>query len=134
LRQELTCALNAVKESQEKRLAENALQLQQDVESFGKRLLEFSDASQKGASLARAELSTALKDLKDSLQKQMNDMANFQKLQLDSFSTQLINVTEKNERKSDELRTVYGELLISPSHRHVTMLHALPCLASRLAV
>jgi len=106
LRQEMTIALNSMKESQEKRLSENAQRLHQGVESFGRRLSEFSEASQEGASRTRAELSTVLKDFKDSLQKQMNDMATLQKLQLDSFSAQLTNLTEKNEKKSDELRTV----------------------------
>lgn len=106
LRLELTSALNGIKDTQDKRLLENATQLQQHFESFGKRLLEFSQANQEGATQARVELSGAIKDFKDSLQKQVNDAALFQKHQLDSFSTQLANLTEKNEKKSDELRTV----------------------------
>jgi DNA recombination protein RmuC len=50
-------------------------------------------------------MSTALKDFKDSLQRQMSDMTGLQKLQLESFASQLTNLTEKSERKSDELRT-----------------------------
>jgi ElaB/YqjD/DUF883 family membrane-anchored ribosome-binding protein len=85
LRQELNGSLNRMKESQEKRLSDNALQLQQHIESFARRLSEFGEANQGDAARARAELSTALKDFKDSLQKQMNDMAILQKAHLESF-------------------------------------------------
>ncbi len=111
LRVELTNALNRFKESQEKRLADNATQLQQHFESFGRRLSEFGQAGQESAQQARTELSTVLKDFKDSLQKQMNDMAGLQKQQLDSFASQLTRLTESNEKKSDELRAaVDGKL------------------------
>jgi DNA recombination protein RmuC len=111
LRLELTSTLNAMKEAQEKRLSENAQQFQLGVESFERRLSAFSEATQEGASRTRSELSTTLKDFKDSLQRQMNDMAGLQKQQLDSFAAQLINLTEKSEKKSDELRTaVEGKL------------------------
>jgi DNA recombination protein RmuC len=111
LRFEVTNALHATRDSQEKRLSENAAQLQQDMESFGRRLLEFSQTNQEGATQIRSELATALKDFQDSIQKQMHDMADLQKRQLESFATQLVNLTEKNERKSDELRVaVEGKL------------------------
>jgi DNA recombination protein RmuC len=111
LRSEVTNGLHVTKESQEKRLSENAAQLQQHIESFGKRLSEFSQTNQESATQIRTELAVVLKDFKDSLQKQMHDMAGLQKQQLDSFATQLVNLTEKNEKKSDELRvTVEGKL------------------------
>jgi DNA recombination protein RmuC len=111
LRLELTNALGAIKESQDKRLSENAAELQQHFESFGRRLSEFSHVNQEGATQARSELSAVLKDFKDSLQKQMNDMASLQKQQMDSFAGQIANLTEKSEKKSDELRgAVEGKL------------------------
>jgi DNA recombination protein RmuC len=111
LRLEVTSALNVIKESQEKRLTENAAQLQQHIEAFGRRLAEFSQTNQEGTAKTRSELATALKDFKDSLQKQMHDMASLQKQQLDSFASQLVNLTEKSEKKSDELRVaVEGKL------------------------
>jgi len=111
LRTELSNALNTFKETQEKRLSENAGQLQQQFDAFGRRLSEFSQGSQESAKQARTELATALKDFRDSLQKQMNDMAGFQKQQLDSFAAQLANLTEKSEKKFDELRAaVEGKL------------------------
>lgn len=111
LRLELTNALNLFKESQEKRLSENASQLQQQFESFGRRLSEFGQASQESAKQARAELANTLKDFKESLQKQMNDMVALQKQQFDSFAAQLTRLTESNEKKSDEFRTaVDGKL------------------------
>jgi len=106
LRMEVTNTVNAFKESQEKRLSDNAAQLQQHFDSFGRHLSEFGRANEENATRARSELSAALKDFKDSLQKQMNDMTSLQKQQLDSFATQLTRLTESNEKKSDELRTV----------------------------
>ncbi|MBI4327165.1 MAG: DNA recombination protein RmuC [Chloroflexi bacterium] len=111
LRTELSGALNTLKETQEKRLSDNAAQLQQQFDSFGRRLAEFSQASQAGATQARTELSTVLKDFRDSLQKQMSEMAGLQKQQLESFAAQLVNLTEKSEKKSDELRAaIEGKL------------------------
>ncbi len=46
-----------------------------------------------------------LKDFKDSLQKQMADMASLQKQQFDSFGVQLGNLVERSEKKADELRS-----------------------------
>jgi DNA recombination protein RmuC len=111
LRLELTNALNAIKDTQDKKLSENAAQLQRHFEFFGQRLLEFSQANQEVAKQSRLELSATIKDFRDLLQKQLNDAALLQKQQLDSFATQLMNLTEKNEKKSDELRTaVEGKL------------------------
>jgi DNA recombination protein RmuC len=111
LRLEVTSALNVIKESQEKRLSENAAQLQQHIEAFGRRLSEFSQTNQEGTTKTRTELAAALKFFQDSLQKQMHDMASLQKQQLDSFASQLVNLTEKSEKKSDELRVaVEGKL------------------------
>lgn len=111
LRVEVTAALNAVKESQEKRLSESSGQLQLHFESFGRRLSDFSQANQEAATQTRTELSTTLKDFKDSLQKQMKDMAALEKQQLDSFAIQLTHLTDKSEKKSDELRlAVEGKL------------------------
>jgi DNA recombination protein RmuC len=104
LRQELSSALNLFKESQDKRLTESATQLQQHFESFGRRLTDFGQTGQENSKLTRVELSTALKDFKESLQRQMSDIVGLQKLQFDSFATQLTRLTESNEKKADELR------------------------------
>ena len=55
LRVEVTNALNVIKEAQEKRLSENAEQLQQHFESFGRRLSEFSQTNQEGVAQTRTE-------------------------------------------------------------------------------
>lgn len=104
LRLELISALNGFKDSQEKRLSENAAQLQRHFDSFDRRLSAFGQASQESATQARTELATTLRDFKDSLQKQMNDGAGLQKQHFDSFAAQLTALTEKNEKKADELR------------------------------
>ncbi len=111
LRTELSTALNTLKEVQEKRLLDNSTQLQQHFDSFGRKLAEFSQSNQESAKHARTELSTALKDFRDSLQKQMSDAAGMQKQQLDSFATQLTDLSAKIEKKFDELRAgVDGKL------------------------
>ena len=59
----------------------------------------------------REELSNSLKSLGDTLFKQMTEMANLQKNQLDIFSTQLNRLTKSNEERLDGLRnTVDGQL------------------------
>jgi DNA recombination protein RmuC len=111
LRLELTRMLALMSEAQDKRLLENADQLKNNFESFGRRLSDFSQSNQEAALQARSELSTVLKDFQDSLQKQMNGMAGLQKQQLDSFGAQLADLTDKNQKKSDELRAaVEGKL------------------------
>lgn len=111
LRTELSTALNLSKETQEKRLSDNSLQFQQNFESFGRKLTEFSQINQESAKQARTELSTGLKDFRDSLQKQMSDTAGMQKQQLGLFATQLAGLVDKIEKKFDELRTaVDGKL------------------------
>ncbi|MFZ5496720.1 MAG: DNA recombination protein RmuC [Verrucomicrobiota bacterium] len=110
-RTELTDALSRFKEAQDKRLAETSAQLQQQIESFGRRLTEFGQNNQESSQQTRKDLAAALKDFRDSLQKQMSDSAGMQKQQLDSFATQLAGLTEKNEKKFDELRAaVEGKL------------------------
>lgn len=111
LRAELLTALNLFKEVQEKRLTDNSTQLQQHFESFGRKLMELSQGNQESAKQARTELSAALKDFRDSLQKQMSDTAGMQKQQLDLFAVQLAGLVEKIEKKFDELRNaVDGKL------------------------
>jgi DNA recombination protein RmuC len=111
LRLELMAALAGSKEAQENRLTENAVPLQNQFDSFSSRLLEFDQANREGTGQTRSELSSALKDFRDSIQKQMNDMAGLQKQQLDSFGSHIANLTDKNEKKSDELRSaIEGKL------------------------
>lgn len=112
LRSELAGSLHKMNESQETRLSENTIQLQKEFDSFRSQLSHFSEANQEAATRARAELSTALTDLRDSLQKQTNDMLGFQKQQFDSFASQLNTLIEKSEKKSDELRlSIEGKLI-----------------------
>jgi len=111
LRAEVASSIGAFKEAQEKRLLENAVQHQQQFDSFNRRLADFGQTSQQNAAQARAELSTALKDFKDSLQKQMDGFSALQKQQFDSFAAQLAALTEASGKKSDELRAaVEGKL------------------------
>jgi DNA recombination protein RmuC len=122
LRQELTNALNVFAEATEARLTDNAVQLQQHFDSFGQQLSDFDQANQTAAQQARSELSATLKDFKDSLQKQMYEMAALQKQHFDSFATQLANLTEKNERKSDELRALVELKLGQLQHENAAKL------------
>ncbi|OYW73070.1 MAG: hypothetical protein B7Z37_23015 [Verrucomicrobia bacterium 12-59-8] len=53
LREEVLLSLNLFKESQDKRFAESAAQLQQQFESFGRRLSDFGQTGQENAKQAR---------------------------------------------------------------------------------
>lgn len=122
LRVEVTRSLSLMSEIQEKRLIENTEQLKQHFDSFGRRLSEFSQTNQEAAAQARTELSAALRDFRDSLQKQLADMAGLQKQQFDSFAAQLGNLTDKSERKSDELRALVEERLTRLQSENATKL------------
>jgi DNA recombination protein RmuC len=100
----LVLSVDKLAAGQQQRLADHATQLQQHFDSFGRRLAEFGQASLDHAGKTRAELSTTLKDFKDSLQKQMADTAALHKQQLDSFAAQIVRLVETSEKKSDELR------------------------------
>lgn len=111
LRLELADSLNKAKEAQENRLSENALQLTHEFSSFGTLLSHFGKANQDVGAQTRTELSTTLKDFKDSLQKQTTEMVGLQKQQFDSFAAQLTMLSDKSEKKSDDLRAaVEGKL------------------------
>jgi DNA recombination protein RmuC len=75
---------------------------------------EMSQNRQEAAEQARAlreELQGSLKNVTDSLLKQIHEMTGLQKQQLDSFAGLLTRLTESNEKKADELRTaVEGKL------------------------
>ena len=122
LRQELTNTLNLSAVAVEKRLADNAAQFQLYFESSSRKLADFDQANQAAAQRARAELSATLKDFKDSLQKQMHEMAGLQKQQFDSFAGQLGNLIEKSEKKSDELRTLIELKLGELQHENAAKL------------
>lgn len=121
-RSELTTVLKDFQDSVQKQMKDMAELQKQQLDSFATQLADATDKSEKkstelrlatetSSTQTRAELSTVLKDFKDSLQKQMKDMADLQKQQLDSFAAQLVKLTEKIEKKSDELRTaVEGKL------------------------
>lgn len=116
LRLELADSLNKAKEAQDSRLSDNALQLTHEFSSFGTLLSQFSKANQDVGSQTRIELSTTLKDFKDSLQKQTTEMVALQKQQFDSFAAQLNTISDKSDKKSDELRTTVEAKLAELQH------------------
>lgn len=111
LRQELGQMLEEMKQAQEQRLLENAKTLQQLFEDFGRRLTDFQNASVDQQAQGRTELSTALKDVRDTIQQQLTDAMTLQQKQSETFATHINRLTEASEKKSDELRTaVEGKL------------------------
>ncbi len=85
--------------------------LRDSREDAGKRLdqtrAELSDAS----GMLRSELGAALKNLNDSVLKQMTDLAALQKGQFDGFAGQLARLTDSNEKRLESLRTTVDERL-----------------------
>jgi len=122
LRHELTNCLDLFGGSIEKRLTDNAAQLQQHFDSFSRLVSEFDEGNRTAAQQARSELSGTLKDFKDSLQKQMHEIAALQKQQFDSFASQLATLVEKNEKKSDELRAAVESKLAQLQNENATKL------------
>lgn len=105
LRQELNSTLNLLKESQEKRLAENALQLQQQFELFGKRLSDYGQTGQENAKQSRTELSTALKDFKEAQEKRLTENALQLQQQFESFGRRLTDFGQTGQENAKQART-----------------------------
>jgi DNA recombination protein RmuC len=77
---------------------------QQRLEDFAAQLGSLKQITDLTAGQQRQELSGTLKDFKDSLQRQMHEIAGLQKQQFDSFAADLARLTDTNQKKSDELR------------------------------
>lgn len=77
---------------------------QQRLEDFSRRLNDVKQATDEAGGKLRQELAGSLGVFKDSLQKQLVEMAGLQKQQLDSFGAQITRLIESSEKKSDDLR------------------------------
>jgi len=77
--------------------------LQRQLETVERGLRDES-ARQTGA--LRQELNSALKGFNDSVLQQMTGLGGLQRQHLDGFSAQINRLTESNEKKLDDLRTV----------------------------
>ncbi|HVB85307.1 MAG TPA: DNA recombination protein RmuC [Candidatus Dormibacteraeota bacterium] len=124
-RVEITTALGLVKKTLDDRLSETATTAQQQFESFARRIAEFGQTNQDGAAQTRAELSKTLKEFNDSLQQQMHDTRASQTQQFESFALQITALTDKSEKRSDELRTAVETKLSQIQADNATKLDAM---------
>ncbi len=115
IREELSRALNNFNDSLVTQIAHLSSRWKSDVEGFSDYLQRLTESNERRLDQARtestensaqmrAELAQVLKNLNDSVLKQMADAATLQKGQLDGFAERLNRLTESNERKLDELR------------------------------
>lgn len=93
LTESLVQSIDCISQAQQKRL-----------EDFAHQLNLLKQASDAGGSALRNEVSVALKEFREVLQSQIAEMSNFQKQRLDAFAAQIANLTDRNEKKFDELR------------------------------
>ena len=127
-REELTSALKGVGDSLNRqvmaftqtndqkldRLREAVEQRLQVIQDRGaQKLEEVRQYSMAAAKAQREELSSSLKAFSDSVLKGMAGMADAQQKQMEAFSSQLKQVIESNQQKSDVLRAVVEEKLKS---------------------
>jgi DNA recombination protein RmuC len=116
LRSELGTALKHVSDSVTNQMAGFAEQQKLQLDTFGAliaRLTESNEAklNQTRAEIAtssntlRSELVTSLKNLNDSVLKQVAELAALEKAQLDGFGAQIAKLTASNESKLDQGRT-----------------------------
>jgi len=111
LRAELGTTLAQNREAVDRRLGENAALLQQQLEAFGRRLTDFGAAEADTSLKTRAELAQAFRDLRDSLQRQAAETADAQRRQQEAATAQAGALSDRLDRKSEELRaTVEGKL------------------------
>jgi DNA recombination protein RmuC len=86
------------------RLAVFDQRLQDTGEGVNSEIGRLREEAALNARLVREELRGSLKDVSDSLQKQMVDIAGMQRDQLDSFAKQLVGMTQLNEEKFESMR------------------------------
>ena len=111
LRAELGATLGQSRDAIDRRLSENAAQLQQQLEAFGRRLTDFGAAEADTSLKTRAELAQAFHDLRASLQQQATAAADVQRRQQEAATAQASALSDRLDRKSEELRaTVEGKL------------------------
>ena len=89
----LVQSIDSISQTQQKRLGD-----------FANQLGGVKQSSDVGATALRGEVALALKQFREALQSQINDMGGFQKQRLDAFATQIAALTDRNEKKFDELR------------------------------
>ena len=104
LRAELGASLAQTREAVERRLTDNAAQLQQQLDTFGRRLAEFGASEADQALKTRTELAAAFRELRESLQKQATEAAELQRRQLENAGTQAAALSDRLDRKFEELR------------------------------
>ncbi|MFM1748951.1 MAG: hypothetical protein RLZZ188_2617 [Verrucomicrobiota bacterium] len=104
LRTELGTTLAQNREAVDRRLGENATQLQQQLEAFGRRLTDFGAAEAAASQQTRTELAQAFQALRASLQQQATDAAVAQLRQQEAASAQANALSERLDRKFEELR------------------------------
>ncbi len=85
------------------------------MESFrdgmDKRLQSFQNDNNTSSKQSREELSGSLKSITDTLVKQLSEMTQIQKNEMNLFSEQLAKLTQANEQKLDQLRDKIEERL-----------------------
>jgi DNA recombination protein RmuC len=104
LREELASSLKSLHDSLVSTLADISTALQNQFDSFTSQLASISEGTLSNAKDLRDELHSGLKGFNDSLLKQMSDIANLQKAQLEIFSSRLDKLVESNEGKLELLR------------------------------
>ena len=104
LRAELGATLAQSREAMERRLTDNATQLQTQLEAFSRSLAEFGATQADSAQKTRTELSQAFRDLRDSLQKQAAESAETQRRHQETAANQAGALSDRLDRKFEELR------------------------------
>jgi DNA recombination protein RmuC len=86
------------------------------LENFTKQLSELKQTNDAGATQLRLEVTNALTGFKDAQEKRLSENATQLQQQFESFAARLTALTEKNEKKADELRTAVEGKLMQLTH------------------
>jgi len=87
------------------------MQIETQIESLGKNQEKIEGAVKAEIALNREEAGNNSKQLREEVVNQMAKIASLQKDQLDTFSKQLVNLTQSNEQKLEKMReTVESQL------------------------
>jgi DNA recombination protein RmuC len=104
LRDEMNAGLQSGRDSLLQGLSQLSSVQKNQLELFSGQLAMLTESSREESCGLRRDLAAGFKDFNDSVLRSMAEQAASQQRQLQAFASQLVTLTESNERKLDELR------------------------------
>jgi DNA recombination protein RmuC len=111
LREEITSSIKSLGEITSGTLAEVSNIQKGQLDSFSEQLVNLTKVNDQKFEQIRNGISNSMATFNDSILKQISELSQMQKNQLDTFSKQIITLTQSNEQKLESLRIVVEQKL-----------------------